>query len=113
MLRYIGTLLVTLPLSVYAQTPQDAAPLPEPPEIQEQQTASDEDQESQEIKADVTIKRSKDKVIEEYRINGRLYMVRVIPAKGKPYYIKFPDNGHAVTGELTDIQTPYWKLFEW
>lgn len=24
---------------------------------------------------------------EEYRINGRLYMVKVTPAKGKPYYL--------------------------
>lgn len=30
--------------------------------------------------------RGKDKV-EEYRIKGRLYMIKVIPRRGKPYYL--------------------------
>lgn len=72
-------------------------------------------QEQDEIKADVTIRRGKDKVIEEYRINGRLYMVRVIPTRGKPYYIRYPEgeHGRVIRKELDDIQTPFWKLFEW
>ncbi len=32
------------------------------------------------------IKRGSNKV-QEYRINGRLYMVKITPAKGKPYYL--------------------------
>lgn len=32
------------------------------------------------------IKRGSTKV-QEYRINGRLYMVKITPAKGKPYYL--------------------------
>lgn len=32
------------------------------------------------------IKRGATKV-QEYRLNGRLYMVKITPAKGKPYYL--------------------------
>ncbi len=109
MLRYLFTLILLHSSILYAQ---EADTLTEPPEIQEPAEVVEE-QEQQELQADVTIKRDKDKVIEEYRINGRLYMVRVIPSVGKPYFIKFPENGRAIRGELDDIQTPYWKLFEW
>jgi hypothetical protein len=40
-------------------------------------------------------------------------MVRIIPKVGKPYYIKYSEDGNQIRGELEDIQTPYWKLFEW
>lgn len=67
------------------------------------------------IKADVTIHKGKQKVIEEYRINGQLYMIRVIPKIGKPYYIRYTDgtSGQAIRRELDDINMPFWKLFEW
>lgn len=69
---------------------------------------------SGEIKADVTIIRKKDRTIEEYRVNGQLRMVRITPTKGKPYYLLYPKNGGSpVRKDLDDIQTPYWKLFEW
>ncbi|NOY67832.1 MAG: DUF2782 domain-containing protein [Gammaproteobacteria bacterium] len=92
---------------LYAATP--SAEVPPPPVI------PDEFEEQSNIKADVTIRKGKNKVIEEYRINGALYMVRIIPTIGKPYYLKFPEgeNGPAIRSELESIQTPFWKLFEW
>ena len=67
------------------------------------------------IEADVVIRKGKDKVIEEYRVNGQLYMVRITPKVGKPYYIRYPDGpeGRVIRKELDDINTPFWKLFEW
>ena len=82
--------------------------IPEPPPM-----ATDAD-ESQQIEADVTIIRKKDHTIEEYRVNGELHMIRITPTKGKPYYLLYPkDGGSPVRRDLDDIQTPYWKLFEW
>lgn len=82
--------------------------IPEPPPM-----ATDTD-ESQKIEADVTIIRKKDHTIEEYRVNGKLHMVRITPTKGKAYYLLYPKNGGSpVRKDLDDIQTPYWKLFEW
>ncbi len=67
------------------------------------------------MQADVVIRKGKDKVIEEFRVNGQLYMVRITPKIGKPYYIRYPDgaNGRTIRRELDDINTPFWKLFEW
>lgn len=36
---------------------------------------------------EVTITTKGTEIHEEYRMNGRLYMVKVIPKKGKPYYL--------------------------
>jgi hypothetical protein len=93
-----------------ADNNRQKAPVPPPPPL-----PNDGFQEQDSLKADVIIRRGKTRVIEEYRINGQLYMVRVIPKNGKPYYIRYPEgeNGRMIRRELDDIQTPYWKLFSW
>jgi len=54
-------------------------------------------------------------VIEEYRSNGRLQMVKVTPARGRPYQI-IDTNGdgkldsHDFEGNVRPV---YWTLFEW
>lgn len=103
-------LLLSL-LSIQVKADQQgtkSANIPEPPPM-----PADTD-DPQQIKADVTIIRKKDSTIEEYRINGKLQMVKITPAKGKPYYLLYPKNGGSpVRKDLDDVQTPYWKLFEW
>ena len=111
MVRLTGLLLIICSFSVIAEPPPGSMQLPEPPPLPEEYVQ--EAEENSETKADVTIRRDKKKVIEEYRINGRLYMVRITPKGGKPYYIKYSEDGNVIRGELEDIQTPYWKLFEW
>lgn len=37
--------------------------------------------------AEVTITKKQDTTIEEYRVGGRLYMIKVTPKHGKPYYL--------------------------
>lgn len=83
--------------------------VPPPPAI------PDKFEEQSRIQADVVIRKGKNKVIEEYRINGDLYLVRIIPTVGKPYYIRYPDGaaGPAIRSDLEEIKTPFWKLFEW
>jgi len=36
---------------------------------------------------EVTIVKKKDQTVEEYRLGGKLYMIKVIPKVGKPYYL--------------------------
>lgn len=54
-------------------------------------------------------------VVEEYRQNGRLYMVKVRPPKGAPYLL-LDSNGDGRLDE-TDGEGPvrpvYWTLYEW
>ena len=54
-------------------------------------------------------------VIEEYRTNGRLQMVKVTPQRGKPYQIIDTDgdgklDSHDYEGNVRPV---YWTLFEW
>jgi len=60
--------------------PPDLKPLPPPPAFDS--SSADDDLESQ-----VTIVKKKDLVIEEYRVGGKLFKIKVIPKIGKPYYL--------------------------
>lgn len=56
-------------------------------------------------------------VINEFRINGQLYMVRITPKKGVPYYLVDADgDGNLETrwNELApDLLIPAWVLLRW
>ena len=64
----------------------------------------------------ITVKHRGEEKIEEYRINGRLYMMKVTPAKGKPYYLvdtrgdgQFSRQDNLDTG----VRPPMWVIHEW
>ena len=44
-------------------------------------------QESVDGEPDVTIRQEGDRTVEEYRVNGKLYKIRVIPLRGEPYIL--------------------------
>ena len=105
------TLILTMLLMTSVTLAEEkTAPVPPPPNLPP--AAADNDDSMQ---ADVVIRKGKDGVVEEYRVNGELYMVRITPNVGKPYYIRYPDGekGRQIRKDLDDINTPYWKLFEW
>ncbi len=62
---------------------------------------------------DVTIIASEERVIYEYRQNGQLRMVRVVPNWGKPYYL-VPADPTKGFGDLerADALLPTWTLLE-
>ena len=55
--------------------------------------------------------------INEYRINGRLYMIRITPQKGAPYYLVDADGDGDLetrTNELApDFLIPSWVILSW
>jgi hypothetical protein len=64
----------------------------------------------------ITIKHKGTNKIEEYRMNGRLYMVRIIPAGGKPYYLIDPKgDGQFVRQDIMNggLRPPMWVLHQW
>ncbi len=75
-----------------------------------------EEQADQTLEPEVTIHEEKDRTVEEYRINGALYMVKIIPRHGPPYYLMDLDGD----GELDTVEedparivVPQWILFRW
>ena len=68
------------------------------------------------VEPEITIIESGDDVIYEYRIRGLLYMVRIQPQLGPPYYL-FDTNGDGILdmqdNAATNIAIPQWVLFQW
>ena len=90
--------------------PGGLEPVPEPPQL------PDPLETGENIEPEVTIIRKEDSVIEEYRINGQLYMVKVTPSFGPVYYIKDIDGDGKMEPtryELEDPSVPNWVLFTW
>ena len=77
------------------------------------QDSSDEEPSS----GQVTIKGDDDDAISEFRINGQLYMIRITPKKGLPYYLVDGDgDGNLETrwNDLApDLLIPSWVLLRW
>ncbi|MBU3058666.1 DUF2782 domain-containing protein [Pseudomonas indica] len=64
---------------------------------------------------DVTIRQEGDKTIEEYRVNGFLYAIKVTPKGGKPYFLVRADgsDGNFVRSDQPDMLIPAWEIFKW
>jgi hypothetical protein len=128
----IGLLLFGLAVSVSAQSPSDRPlptaetpaqkkpaapggratvlqPLPEPPPPP---PGFDLDPA---LEPQVTIQKRGSQTVEEYRINGRLYMIKVTPAHGVPYYlIDDVGRGDFVLRDNYDTRTrvPMWVIHQ-
>lgn len=86
--------------------PIDAGEQPLPPKVQEEQ-----------IEPTVTIRDEEDRRVEEYRRNGQIYMVKVIPEVGPPYYYVDTDgDGSLETSPdkgIAPVDPVHWKIKEW
>lgn len=73
--------------------------------------------EQQAIEPEVTIIRRKDRTVEEYRINGELYMIKVTPSKGVPYYLMDTDGDGSLETQRNNLDpnilVPSWVIFRW
>lgn len=104
-------LLLSLVITPFAYSDEtDLAPAPEPPVLPEQV------QSGETLEPDVTIIQKEQETVEEYRVNGRLYQVKITPTKGLPYYLIDTDgDGELETraNDITKSQVPQWVLFSW
>ncbi|NOT18621.1 MAG: DUF2782 domain-containing protein [Sulfuriferula sp.] len=68
------------------------------------------------IEPEITTKQKSDGKYEEYRQNGRLYMIKVTPKTGKPYYL-VDDKGDGKFSRqegLDDgVRPPMWIIHQW
>ncbi len=110
----VAVFAVTAALTVGAQQdlerppeipPIDAPEQPLPPKVQDEQ-----------IEPTVTIREEEDRLVEEYRYNGQVYMVKVTPAVGPPYYFVDTDgDGNLETAPdkgLEPVKPVQWKIKE-
>lgn len=85
----LASLLTLVPLSGFAQESVDGEP-------------------------DVTIRQEGERTVEEYRVNGFLYAVKVIPKNGKPYFLVRADgDSNFIRADQPDMLIPAWEIFSW
>ena len=107
MRRLLPALLLPLAFAAFAQgRPADLQPLPDvpppPPGLADQS-----------LEPQVTIiRRGQDKV-EEFRLNGKLYMLKVTPPHGTPYYL-VDEKGDGVMSRRdsfdSGVRVPMWVI---
>jgi len=106
----IVPLVLCLMTGLALAQPPDLEPVPDGPPL----TAQDGDITPL---PEVTIRRRGDQVIEEHRINGRLYMVRVEPRRGFPYYLIDTDGDGSLETRYNDLAegiiVPSWVILSW
>ena len=69
------------------------------------------------LEPDVTIRAGKESTVEEYRIHGQLYMVKITPKIGKPYYLLDSDGDGKLETRMSHLNSnfvvPSWVIFSW
>lgn len=75
-------------------------------------------EDGQALEPEVTIVQRKDAVVEEHRINGRLYRVKITPKVGKPYYLIDQDGDGRLESRIGNMLyqeylIPQWVIFSW
>ncbi len=107
-------LTLTLAAPLWADTPPDA-PAPPPPPIREPLPPKVLDPDAQ-LEPEVTIRREEGQVIEEYAIAGQVYMIRIVPAVGPPFYLidtTGDGNFDSRHEHMEPVRPAHWKIFEW
>jgi hypothetical protein len=110
--KSLGLLLLlstAMPLLADAKAPptnlQPLEEVPPPPVLGTDENPADEPQ--------ITIIKKDGETVEEYRINGQLYMLKVTPAHGVPYYMHKEDSNGSWTmdGPNQPLSIPKWTIF--
>ncbi|MBK1701654.1 DUF2782 domain-containing protein [Thiococcus pfennigii] len=68
------------------------------------------------VEPEVTIIERGQDVIYEYRVRGQLYMAKIIPVAGPPYYLLDTDGDGALDtrdDQPWNMATQQWLLFDW
>ncbi len=106
---YLGFgLFLSLTAVTLAQEPEKLTPIPPPP-LPEQ---------SEIIGPDIRIIQKGEDMVEEYRLNGKLYQIKVTPQVGPPYYMVDIDGDGDFESRFegpvnSDMLIPSWVLFRW
>ena len=109
-MRRLLPVLLLAALPVWAQR-GDLQPLPAVPPPPPGMEAFDAALEPQ-----VTITKNDKETREEFRANGKLYMIKVTPAVGKPYYlVDHQGDGNFIEADIPSptVKPPMWVIHSW
>ena len=110
MKRTLLAFLLCTPLALPAADPA-LEPLPE---VTPPPTGTNE---ADELEPEVSIIKRDEETIHEYRVNGELYMVKIEPRYGPPYYLIDKDGDGSLESRYNKLEpamlVPSWMIFRW
>ncbi|MBV5272623.1 MAG: DUF2782 domain-containing protein [Lamprocystis purpurea] len=114
-LLLLALLLPAFGLPVFAQDPappaaDGAGGFLQAPTVEPTPVAGDA------VEPEITIRESGDETIYEYRVRGALYMVKIQPQFGPPYFLVDTDGDGTLDvrdSSPKNISIPQWVLFTW
>jgi len=62
---------------------------------------------------EVVIRHGEDKTFYEYRVNGILKEIKVVPKQGPAYYLVPRDGGGWIREDKSQMLVPSWIIFRW
>ncbi len=69
------------------------------------------------LEPEVIITHDERGLIEEYRVNGKVYMIKITPKKGPAYYLVDSDGDGELESRKNELAPnlliPSWVLFRW
>lgn len=111
-MRRLTILVIFIPGLAFSETPSNAVPAPEVPDpplpVESGET----------LDPDITIIRRGTKTIHEYRMDGKLYKVKIVPDIGPAYYMIDSDGD----GEMEEVRNSdlekglnvqQWQIYSW
>lgn len=108
--RWLSALMSCALISVASAQEEAATPVeevPVPPPIRSGET----------LEPDVTIVRTEEQVIYEYRVAGQLRAVKVVPSVGPAYYLTDADGDGRLESQRHEYAPRFWinswRLFSW
>ena len=110
-IKSVLVLAICISETAYAANSDEPAEIPAPPELPAPI------QSGEEMQPDITIVKKGGETIQEYRRNGKLYMVKITPAAGPSYFMLDKDGDGVMDvkknslDENTNINQ--WLLFQW
>ena len=107
--------LVSPTMAQSSRQPEGLVPLPESTEpLAHDETPYPDLGLDPSLEPEITITEGKDETVEEYRVNGQLYMIKIIPRIGKPYFLlnrnrasEPPHRGNMESG----VSVPMWEIY--
>lgn len=101
---FVGCTALLIAMNAFAAEP---TPQPLPPEVPAEEQPEPE----------VSIVHKNGETIEEYRLGGVLYMIKIAPKKGAAYYLVDTDGNGSLDTRRADTTTrmlvPSWVIFRW
>lgn len=110
-MRHLTAFAVALFILAPAVSAQGGADAPPPPPQVDVEGAEAP------VDPDISIVEEEDRTVYEYRDNnGQLYMVKVVPKKGRPYYLLDTDGDGELDTQQYDprrVAVQLWELLRW